>query len=298
MDYKRLVIFANLFCTVLLSGVVYTYYFVINKDTEEVYGVSIDIDVNADSVNVIPNEEIVVEDVVESFSDMEYYKEDNLERYDKYLEVNPTFSLFDVVSIVNVSGDSIPYVDVVSSDLDMGYLILVNKYNFLEDDYIPDDLVEIDDKYNAGYNNMLRSVANDAFADMCDCALLEGIVVKNSSAFRSYGVQSTIYEKYAKYDGFDEANTYVAKGGFSEHQTGLAVDVYMDDKDTFTSTNVYTWLLENSYKYGFILRYPKGKELITGYDFEPWHYRYVGVEVATYLQNVGITFDEYYSFNY
>ena len=90
---------------------------------------------------------------------------------------------------------------------------------------------------------------------------------------------------------------YSARPGYSEHQTGLVIDIdnYNDDYENFDKTKEFEWMNNNSYKYGFILRYPKGKTDITGYDYESWHYRYVGKEIAKYIYENNITFDEYYA---
>ena len=95
-----------------------------------------------------------------------------------------------------------------------------------------------------------------------------------------------------------EADLSTARAGFSEHQTGLAIDIltYNVTLSNFEETDAFKWLSSNAYKYGFILRYPKGKEDITGYEYESWHYRYVGVEIATQIFEEDITFDEYYAY--
>ena len=97
-------------------------------------------------------------------------------------------------------------------------------------------------------------------------------------------------------DGKDEADTYSSRAGHSDHQTGLAIDV--SDGDTpytsFGETDEFRWMQDNAYLYGFILRFPEGKENITGYQYESWHYRYVGVDIATYIHENNITFEEYY----
>ena len=91
-----------------------------------------------------------------------------------------------------------------------------------------------------------------------------------------------------------KADTYSARAGSSEHQTGLAVDINTaSSRANFQNTKEYKWLINNSYKYGFIERYPKGKTNITGYKYEPWHYRYVGIEAASIIHEKGITFEEY-----
>lgn len=113
------------------------------------------------------------------------------------------------------------------------------------------------------------------------------------SGFRSYTVQKNLYNSYVRRDGAENADRYSARPGHSEHQTGLAFDInYADDR--FKGTPEASWLAENAYKYGFILRYPEGKEPITGYMFEPWHYRYVGVENAAKIYASGLTLEEYF----
>lgn len=184
------------------------------------------------------------------------------------------------------------YINTQSADLSLGNLVLVNKTYYLSNDYVPSDLVTIDSVYNSGYYAQLRSVAKNAFVELCNGALIDGITIKNKSAYRSYSVQENLYNSYVAKDGVSAADTYSARPGYSEHQTGLALDVNQVS-DSFVYTVEYQWMINNAYKYGFILRYPEGKSSITGYKFEPWHYRYVGVDVATYIQNAGITFDEY-----
>ena len=117
------------------------------------------------------------------------------------------------------------------------------------------------------------------------------------SAYRSYQYQVTLYNNYVKQDGKEEADAYSARPGYSEHQTGLATDVY-NQKETYTNfekTEEFKWMQENAYKFGFILRFPKGKEEETGYQYESWHYRYVGKEAAKYIKENNITFEEYYA---
>ena len=131
---------------------------------------------------------------------------------------------------------------------------------------------------------------------MCKEAEKEGIYLKAGSTYRSYSYQLNLYNNYVKRDGKNEADTYSARAGFSEHQTGLAIDImnnkelYIDENDT---KKEYEWLKNNSYKYGYILRYPQGKEHITGYMFEDWHFRYFGENISTELYNNKLTYEEY-----
>ena len=124
----------------------------------------------------------------------------------------------------------------------------------------------------------------------------EGYDIRVMSSYRSYQYQEKLYNDYVAVDGKEEADAYSARPGFSEHQTGLAVDIDNNllPYTSFEQTKTYTWMINNCYKYGFILRYPKDKEEITGYNYESWHYRYVGKDIAKYIRTHNITFDEYY----
>ena len=133
---------------------------------------------------------------------------------------------------------------------------------------------------------------------MFEAAKKDGIILLGASGYRSYSVQENLYTSRVINDGQEEADRYTAKPGQSEHQTGLALDIlsedYQDMDDNFDSTEAYAWLKENCYKYGFILRYPQGKEDITGFLYEPWHYRYIGNnEVAKDIMDRNLTFEQY-----
>lgn len=132
-----------------------------------------------------------------------------------------------------------------------------------------------------------------AFEQMKNDAAKEGINLKVISGYRSYSHQNSIYNNYVKRDGKKEADRYSARPGHSEHQTGLAFDVNSLEQ-SFGATKAGIWLSENCYKYGFVLRYPKGKENITGYMYEPWHFRYIGSEAKNLYNNGSwITLEEY-----
>lgn len=136
------------------------------------------------------------------------------------------------------------------------------------------------------------------FELMREDAKKDGLDINIRSGFRSNEVQSMLYNSYVARDGVEKANRYSAKPGHSEHETGLAIDISNGDYnksigDWFTETPQAKWLYENAYKYGFILRYPKGKEEITGYKYESWHYRYVGTEHSQYFNQNDLTLEEY-----
>ena len=177
------------------------------------------------------------------------------------------------------------------------YLVLVNKEYKLPENYVPSKLELISNEF-ANENKYLREEAKIAFETLSKEAKNLGYRVVAVSTYRDYEYQDKLYNMYVQEKGIDYADKCSARPGHSEHQTGLAVDVEGSnrDYDEFENSKEFVWMKENAYKYGFILRYPKGKEDITGYDYEPWHYRYVGVEVATKIHDLDITFDEYYAY--
>ena len=174
------------------------------------------------------------------------------------------------------------------------YDFIVNKNNKLTSDYVPSDLELIDNKY-AYEDKYLRHEAKVAFEKMASDAKRDGFNIIAVSTYRSYDYQDKLYNGYAKDKGFYYADMASARKGHSEHQTGLAVDVSNNtlDYDNFEDTKEFTWMINNSYKYGFILRYPKAKFHITGFKYEPWHYRYVGIDTAKYIHDKDITLEEY-----
>ncbi|HDR5155677.1 TPA: M15 family metallopeptidase, partial [Bacillus anthracis] len=121
----------------------------------------------------------------------------------------------------------------------------------------------------------------------------EGIYLNAFSTYRSYWSQNRLYWNYVSNYGQDPTDTFSAKPGFSEHQTGLCIDITNEENFLIQGTREGDWLAENSYRFGFIIRYPLGKEDITGIEYEPWHIRYVGEEAAKYIYENGITLEEY-----
>ena len=173
------------------------------------------------------------------------------------------------------------------------YEYIVNKNNKLESDYIPTDLEEIDLRF-ACLNKFLRKEAKINFERMAKDARDKGYNIVAVSAYRSYNYQEKLYNNYVVDKGFYYADIASARPGHSEHQTGLAVDVadLSLDYDNFDKTKEFKWMINNSYKYGFILRYPKAKFHITGFKYEPWHYRYVGIKLASYLYKNNLLLEE------
>ena len=177
----------------------------------------------------------------------------------------------------------------------MPYQMLVNKYYYLDKNYKL-ELITQEAKYGKA-NVKLEKETYEHFKKMFEAAKKENLTLYVNSAYRSYEEQKSVFDYYEKIMG-PEVLEYAAKPGHSEHQTGLALDIFKPGTTTktFEKTKEFKWLQQHAHKYGFILRYPKGKENITGYDYESWHYRYVGEEIATYIWKNNITFDEYYAF--
>ena len=157
-------------------------------------------------------------------------------------------------------------------------VLIVNKSYSLPSDYAP---------------GALTSECKAAFNEMQQMAEDEGLSIYIGSGYRSYSLQESIYNRYVNRDGKATADTYSARPGHSEHQTGLAIDLN-DISSSFANTDEGKWIAENCWKYGFIIRYPKGKEDITGYMYEPWHIRYVGRQAAEQIYNSGLTLEEFY----
>ncbi len=145
-----------------------------------------------------------------------------------------------------------------------------------------------------GPGGILNDVWN-AWGEMSNAAYNDGVYIYILSGYRSYYTQNNLYESYVLQSGRDEADTYSARPGHSEHQIGLAIDINSVAAD-FEETAEGKWLAENSYKYGYILRYPENKQDATGYIYKPYHFRYVGKDLAETLYNGGdwITLEEYY----
>lgn len=237
---------------------------------------------------------------------LSYFKIDNLKRYLDYdimevksiydiSNIKKDFNYEDVVTYVNANLDKEYYSsDNLISNEDASKIdVLVNKYHKLDENYEPSDLTIIDSKYASG-TQKLRKEAQIKFEEMASDMAKENLKIYAGSTYRSYTYQKGLYDRYVKKDGFSAAETYSARSGYSEHQLGLAVDI-VNGKWDYLSENdkEYDYLVKNSYKYGFILRYPRGSEYITGYMFEDWHFRYLGVELATKVFNSGLTYDEY-----
>ena len=238
------------------------------------------------------NEENIIDDEssdsnsIDTTNDIQDSESDNTNTVDSTNQVNNEQINNDLVSINN------------HTSID----VLVNKKYYLPQDYVPEDLVipnvpfpftEFNEK------KQLRQVAATALEKLFNASKQQKLALFAVSGFRSYSRQKSIYENNLATKGEEYTNKYSAKPGHSEHQTGIAIDVscasvnYSLDTE-FESTPEGKWLVNNAHKYGFVIRYPKGKENITGYSYEPWHIRYVGLDIANYLFTNDLTLDQYY----
>ena len=248
--------------------------------------------------NKTPNSEQKLtqqEKILQNLKKIPYYKKENKNRYLKYQQEHKNKKTEEIITDVNIGIDKPYYTNTKPSKLLNSNLILVNKYNYLTEDYIPENLEEISIEY-ARSGMQLVSEAKEAFETLSQEAKKDGMTIIAMSSYRSYDYQVNLYNNYVKSDGKDAADTYSARPGFSEHQTGLAVDIYNKELPytSFEETKEFEWMQKNAYKYGFILRFPKDKVNITGYQYEAWHYRYVGKKAAKYIHDHNITLEEYY----
>ena len=227
---------------------------------------------------------------ISKYMEFDFFKGDNLYRYMDYY----VGDYKEAVVSVNIGLDKEFYTD-ANVITEYSEDVLANKYNKLDETFEPKNITQIKESCVKGNTDQyLSRVAQVAFEEMCDDALEEDMHILANSAYRSYNDQQEVYDTYLNLYGQKYVDNYVAVPGFSEHQTGLALDIAAKDNNTFKNSPEYTWMQENAYKYGFILRYPNDKQDITGYKYEAWHFRYVGKEAAKYIQENNITYDEYH----
>ena len=249
---------------------------------------------NEDDINKLANEN--KNNTILLLIDNKYFKKDNLQRYLNYLKKSG-ITVEDAISYVNVNKDLKPYENTFSTDTFLNELMLVNKYYLLDENYNPEDLAIVSKKYTWG-TTLVKKEVYDAFVNMWEDANKEGIYLMIRYGYISYIDQQTSYENYKKSKTEEKADDTVYRPGASEHQTGYALDILELNHailKEFNQTDAYNWLIENSYLYGFIPRYPQGKEKINDFD-EAYHFRFVGKNAAKIIHDENITFEEYYAY--
>ncbi|WP_270565429.1 M15 family metallopeptidase [Clostridium beijerinckii] len=175
-------------------------------------------------------------------------------------------------------------------------ILLVNEKHGLSGNYVPEGLSIPNIPFSNGSDDEEKHVAGTVvkpLEELVNAAKKDGIILLGNSGYRSYKSQEDIYENRVISQGKKLADAYVAKPGFSEHQTGLCIDITNKSGYFGKGTKEADWLAKNCYRFGFIIRYPYGKKSVTGIEYEPWHIRYVGKEAAKYIHDNGITLEEY-----
>ncbi|MCI8304716.1 MAG: M15 family metallopeptidase [Lawsonibacter sp.] len=213
-----------------------------------------------------------------------------LDRYSAWAAERPGIGDEAVVLQVNMDQDQAFYTAVRTTPHADSLSVLVNKHYALPDGFVP-QLEVLGGAYGSG---SLRPEAARAFRAMADASREDGIALYSVSAYRSFETQTSVYNRYLTQYRQATVDTFSARPGYSEHQTGLALDINVaSTKAHFENTPAFAWLKAHCARYGFILRYDQGKKEITGYQFEPWHFRYVGVEAAEVCMGRGLALEEY-----
>lgn len=230
---------------------------------------------------------------LEEFFSYDYAKLANYDRYIAYMNEYGDDEETTIIK-VNLDLDKEDYKDATLVEED-SKLMLVNKHRYLEKNYVPKNLVVVPEKYTMGYDKVKGT--NEAVAaaiSMIKAAKKEGMNLLINSGYRSYKDQQEIYDTYKGLYGESYSTKYVLLPGYSEHQTGYAFDFASGSSNIFRESKEYNWMVLNSYKYGFVYRFLKKKEEITGIKNEPWHFRYVGKEVSKVMDEKDLSLEEYY----
>lgn len=230
---------------------------------------------------------------IEEFYSVSYAKLRNYDRYVAYSDETGADDEFTVLYINNDLDKEVYeyYEDVTDFNVNM----IVNKHRKLGEDFEPNDLAEIPSEYASEDGMIASKIAINAFIKMYKAAKSENMNLVINSSYRSYKEQEELCNYYRNLYGDNYVNKYVAFPGFSEHQTGLAFDIGSRTTPVFKNSKEYKWMLDNAYKYGFILRYDSKYEDITLFRAEPWHFRYVGVDIATKIHEDDMPYEEYYT---
>lgn len=233
--------------------------------------------------------------------EISFYHQEYKERYDTYQKAHQDLSKKEVITLVNMNRDFDFYQKIIKQENPNALNTLVNKYYQLDETYEPSDLVEINTNagtYGSSYSkHTARKVVYDDFQALKQACTNKGFELYVTSGYRSTAWQKEIYNHMVETYSVERADETCSRPGHSEHTTGLGLDIALDQYKYEEVENhpQYQWFLSQLSNYGFILRYPKDKENLTGYSYEAWHIRYVGKELAQKIEKSGLTFDEYYA---
>lgn len=242
---------------------------------------------------------------IEALIELPFYRIANTQRYLDYLALHSDLTMEDVVVHVNIGIDQ-PFftnVDVIADTSDR--TMLINKYHSLPENYAPEELIVTSSPCTIGFHyscstndpQYVEKVAGEHFKELVEAGAQVGIKVNSIASYRTYDYQRGLYNYNYNTYGQEHADLYYARPGQSEHNSGLAIDVTLNDMN-YNEIEIgpdYPWLLENMAEFGFILRYPEDKIHLTGYGYESWHLRYVGKETAQEIMNNGWCLEEYYA---
>ena len=232
---------------------------------------------------------------LEEFFSYDYAKLENYERYEKYLNETGDDEETTILK-VNLNLDKEAYKDPIQVT-DKTKNVLVNKHYYLGESYIPDNLTKVPLKYTIAGDGSVKGTkeAVDAAVKMIEAAQKDKLNLLINSGYRSYQEQQEVYDTYLELYGQNYVNNYVTKPGYSEHQTGYGFDFASGNSNVFQQSKEYTWMVNNSYKYGFCYRSKKSKEEMTEISHEAWHFRYVGKKAAQIIYENDLSFEEYYA---
>lgn len=242
--------------------------------------------------NFIKKEDV---EYLEEFFSYPFAKLENYDRYVNYMYEQGDDEETTIIK-VNLDLDKEDYTDALNVT-DYSKTVLANKHHYLGEKYIPKKMTKVPSKYLLDDDEEIRGV-NEAVSmaiKMMDDAEKEGLALKINSGYRSFKEQQEVYDTYLGLYGEKYVASYVSVPGYSEHQTGYAFDFASKNSKTFVNSEEYKWLIKNSYKYGFVYRYLKSKEEITGVKHEAWHFRYVGKKIAKVMDTEELSYEEYYA---
>ncbi|MDO5813386.1 MAG: M15 family metallopeptidase [Bacillota bacterium] len=237
-------------------------------------------------------------------STISYYHPEYKKRYDSFQKSHPNLNKEKVVTFVNMNRDYDFYQKIIKQKHPNYLNTLVNKYYQLDENYKPFDLIEINTNTGSYENpyrkHTARKVVYEDFQALKQACANKGFELYVTSGYRSTSWQKEIYNHMVETYSVERADETCSRPGHSEHTTGLGLDIALDQYkyEDVEKHPQYTWLLKQLSSYGFILRYPEGKDNLTGYRYEAWHIRYVGKALAKKIKKSGLTFDEYYARHY